>query len=252
MIERGLRVGRVRAQHFERPEDVLVALQAHVRASVGDKPNIRVLEAGCGDTPSPLGLDRREAYIVGVDISERQLARNRWANEKVLADIETHELSAESFDIVTCWEVLEHLRAPERALERFVRSVKCGGIIVLTLPNLRSAKGLLTKLTPHWIHIWIYRRVFGWEEAGNDDLGPFRTFLRRSIAPGSLVRFAHSNGLRIDLFATCEAPAQVSLVGRMRAARWAWKIVPAVNLITAGRVDLAASELVMVLRKVRR
>ena len=35
--------------------------------------------------------------------------------------------------------------------------------MTLGVPNVASPKGLLTKFTPHRFHIWVYRRILGFE-----------------------------------------------------------------------------------------
>lgn len=41
----------------------------------------------------------------------------------------------DSFDLVWCSEVIEHLKGPERAIEEFRRVTKPGGDIIMTTPN---------------------------------------------------------------------------------------------------------------------
>ena len=57
------------------------------------KTPLRVLEAGCGST-SHLPLDER-CQLTGIDISERQLARNARLHERIVGDLETHRWDAE-------------------------------------------------------------------------------------------------------------------------------------------------------------
>ena len=50
------------------------------------KNNIKVLEAGCG-AKSHIKF-KQNAYIVGIEISEKQLQRNTTVDEKILGDIQ--------------------------------------------------------------------------------------------------------------------------------------------------------------------
>ncbi len=132
---------------------------------------ITVLEAGCGSaTHVMLGDNVR---IVGIDISEDQLARNSSLSQNIVGDIQTYDFDEESFDLIMCWDVLEHLTHPEKALKSFARAVKPGGVILLALPNVYSLKGLVTKFTPHWLHVWVYRNVFKSSTAGKPGYAPF-------------------------------------------------------------------------------
>jgi ubiquinone/menaquinone biosynthesis C-methylase UbiE len=140
------------------------------------------------------GEDERK---VGIDISASQLERNTSLSEKILGDIQTFRLPAESFDAIICWDVLEHLRYPLRALENFARAVKPAGLIVLKLPNVLSLKGLATKFMPHSIHVLFYRYVLRRRNAKSEETGPFRTYLRYSIRPSAISRYAARRGLSV-------------------------------------------------------
>jgi ubiquinone/menaquinone biosynthesis C-methylase UbiE len=52
----------------------------------------------------------------------------------VVSDIEKIPLEDESFDVVLCSEVLEHVPEPTHALDEFVRLLRPGGQLILTAP----------------------------------------------------------------------------------------------------------------------
>ena len=109
--------------------------------------NRRALDAGCG---YELALDfPADVHLVGIDTSADALAKNENADEKILGDIQTYPLPVGSFDAVLCWWVLEHLRRPEAAFRNMARSLKSGGVLVLSVPRLWSIKGIVTRVTPH-------------------------------------------------------------------------------------------------------
>lgn len=213
-----------------------------------ERGSIRVLEAGCG---SASALDfGGDAYIVGIDISEKQLARNQSLDEKVCGDLQRYELPASAFDAIVCWDVLEHLPEPEKALRNFANAAREDGIIVLAAPNILSAKGLATKFTPMWFHIWAYKRFFDFHRAGTDDVGPFPTYLRPAMSPRAIKRFASKSGLSVEYFRLYEALRQKRLLQRHRVANVLWRGFRAgVKYATLGRLDLALSDYIAVLRK---
>ena len=114
-------------------------LQSVIGRFFSDGRSFEVLEAGCGSSRHIELGDR--ARIVGIDISEEQLARNDRLDRKILGDVQTHDFAPECFDLIVCWDVLEHLPEPERALRSFARASKAGGVILLALPNVFSLKG---------------------------------------------------------------------------------------------------------------
>jgi 2-polyprenyl-3-methyl-5-hydroxy-6-metoxy-1,4-benzoquinol methylase len=230
-------------------DEQVANLQAVVGRFTADRERVRVLEAGCGQYPSPLGLEGR-AQIVGIDVSRAQLERNDWADEKILGDITAHDLAADDYDVIACWDVLEHLPEPQLALDRFVHAVRPGGLVVIKVPNVLSAKGLITKLSPHWFHVLVYKHVFGYTDPGKDDRPPFPTFLRLSIAPKSLRRFAERRGMHVEMCGTYEADKQESVRSRVKLKGPVWRLARGlVRLVTFRFVDPEATELIFVMRK---
>lgn len=94
-----------------------------------------VLDAGCGEgeTLARLGF-LSQARTAGVDLSEQAVrhaaSRIPWAEVSV-ADVAELPFEDDSFDLVLCLEVLEHLREPEVALDELSR-VSRGDVVVST------------------------------------------------------------------------------------------------------------------------
>jgi 2-polyprenyl-3-methyl-5-hydroxy-6-metoxy-1,4-benzoquinol methylase len=149
---------------------------------------MRVLDAGCG---RKCRIRPAEAHITGIDVDPEAVAANPDLDERLVGSIETEPLPTASFDLVVCWDVLEHLRAPDRALASLAQSVAPGGELLLAFPNAMSFKGLITRATPHWFHRWVYRRVY------RVPLDPFPTVLRRWLTPRGIRRWAAANGLAV-------------------------------------------------------
>lgn len=155
----------------------------------GKDEEVAVLEAGCGSASRfDFGY---HSNVTGIDISFDQLCKNGALDMKVLGDIETAVFKARSFDVIVCCEVLEHVKRPEMALVNFCEMVKDGGMIILMVPNAVSLKGLITKFTPYSFHHWVYRRIYKYTA------DPFPTYLRMSISPKALIKFANDNKLNI-------------------------------------------------------
>lgn len=230
------------------PNAPILHLQSMVDAlSVRARP-LRVLEAGCGSLPMALDLGVH-AQVVGIDVSEHQLRRNAALSEKIRGDIQTYRFVPGEFDLIVCWDVLEHLPRPALALASFRMATRPGGLIVLKLPNLLSGKGLLTKFTPHWFHVWVYRRLLGYPDAGKEGCTPFRTFLRWSITPHRLLAYARRHGLSVAYMATYEADRQTALRARLRLTGRTWRtMTAALRCVSRARLDLESTEFILVLR----
>jgi SAM-dependent methyltransferase len=221
-------------------------LQRFLDKELLDRPSLRVLEAGCGSA-SNLKFGE-QVRLVGIDISEKQLARNTVLHEKVTGDIQHYAFPAETFDAIICWDVLEHLPQPELALRQFAQATKLGGLVILKMPNVLSLKGLLTKFLPHTFHILVYRYFHGNKNAGKNDTAPFKTYLRFCISAGAIRKQGTRLGLETAYFAT-EDVADFPWLQRKKAARFVYVTFKnLVNLVSLG--SLGDSELVIVLKKV--
>ena len=209
---------------------------------------IRVLEAGCGSA-SHLQLDDR-MVMTGFDISQKQLDRHPHLAVRIRGDLQSHPLPSRAFDLVVCWDVLEHLPHPSAAVDNLADSVAPGGHLVLKVPNALSPKALVTKLTPYRFHVWFYRRLMGHDRAGQDDVGPFPTCMSMAMRPAALRRRGRRSGLEVVFEGFGEAPAQVRLRRRWAPLAWAWALLRGLlRVASRGRYDIQDTEYVLVLRR---
>jgi SAM-dependent methyltransferase len=175
-------------------KDFMNRLQDFLNRSLPDG-RIKILEAGCGSI-SKIKFPEK-AHITGIDISRKQLERNQLVHEKIQGDLQTYSFPPGTFDLIVCWDVLEHLPQPREALNKMTDALKKGGLLLLKVPNLMSVKGLITKYSPYKIHQLYYKLVYKVKEPGKDDVGPFKTHLKSDVAPNSLKRFAYQKGLYV-------------------------------------------------------
>ena len=220
-------------------------LQQFLDESTRDISCLKILEAGCGSRSNIRFGDC--VHWVGIDISAAQLDRNVGLSEKIMDDVQVHEFEPSTFDMVVCWDVLEHLKDPEAALVRFAAATKPGGLIVLKIPNLHSLKGQLTKLLPHGFHVKWYQYIHGRQFTNRVDGGPFRTYLRRSIAPKALRKFAAHAQLDVP-FEGYYDMSSAPWLKRKKPALYAYKAATfAATVASFG--TLKESEYIIVLRK---
>jgi ubiquinone/menaquinone biosynthesis C-methylase UbiE len=108
-------------------------------------PCERFLDAGCGDGRYLAALAwfaERPARIVGTDISDRILVTARRAvaqtgvdAELVRANLEELPFPDETFDVVLCTQVLEHLLDPRAGLRELVRVAAPGATLIISTDN---------------------------------------------------------------------------------------------------------------------
>ncbi len=116
----------------------------------GQPPYTRLLDIGCGSGWSTLAFAEAGYDSTGIDLNpaafeppahERCQLRQGSATEV--------PFPPDSFDVVVCYQCLEHVPAPSRALDEMARVCRPGGVIAIVGPNLVSPlPGLLYAAKP--------------------------------------------------------------------------------------------------------
>jgi len=229
--------------------DSLLAVHKLLAAEL-PKGELSLYEAGGGSTcflPADV-LSRADVTVV--DIDEEQLRNNGYAQKKVLGDVQTHRFAPNSFDLVICYNVIEHLPDVEAALTGFFHAVKPGGLLLIAAPNPRSLSGVVTKYTPHWFHIWFYRHVLGRKLAGLPGQAPFPTFFHPLVTPAKLETFASKRGMRVIYRREHESPRFPEM--RKRTPLFAMlldALAAAANRLLPGNADVRRGDYHLILRK---
>ncbi|QOZ72324.1 class I SAM-dependent methyltransferase [Bradyrhizobium arachidis] len=185
--------------------DSLLAVQDTLRRELPQGP-LAIYEAGggsCSVVPPEL-LSRSKITVV--DIDEDQVRNNTYADEAILGDVQTYRFGQATFDLVICYNVIEHLPHVDAALLNFRDALKRGGMILIGAPNPRSLSGVVTKYSPHWFHVWFYRNIRGIRDAGLPGEPPFPTFFHPLVTLPRLEAFAAANGLEMIYRREVESP----------------------------------------------
>ena len=129
-------VGR-RAIVFSQIEDALGA-----RASSGARPELRVLDIGCGAGATMDHL-KRYGQPHGIDLSQLPLnfSRKRGHQRVMRASATDLPFDSESFDLVTALDVVEHLEDDVKGLAEIRRVLKPGAPAVIFVPAFQSLWG---------------------------------------------------------------------------------------------------------------
>jgi 2-polyprenyl-6-hydroxyphenyl methylase/3-demethylubiquinone-9 3-methyltransferase len=103
------------------------------------RPGEPWLDVGCGDGGTAgVWLDERGCAYVGADVSASAVeqARSRGLEARVIADAAELPFEDDTFAGVLAVELLEHLFEPQRAAEEFLRVLRPGGLLFVSLPNV--------------------------------------------------------------------------------------------------------------------
>ncbi|MDI6804613.1 MAG: class I SAM-dependent methyltransferase [Bacteroidota bacterium] len=141
-------------KHIERFQiDKLKKIQAYSQTG-------KLLDIGCGVGYFIRTALNRGYTAEGVEFSEvaAAIGREQWNLQIVSGDFLSNQFVPESFDIVTLWQVLEHLRQPREVLLKVHSLLKPGGLLVIAVPNFASIQAKLFR--NRWYHLDVPRHLF--------------------------------------------------------------------------------------------
>lgn len=118
----------------------------------------RILDIGCGNG----GLSR---LLPGYSYTGIETPFFPSPNPQVkLVGVEGMKGEPRSFDLVTFWQSLEHLRDPQLALKKAYQALKEDGTLIIECPNFSSREKLL--FGSRWFHLDPPRHLFHFTPAG--------------------------------------------------------------------------------------
>jgi hypothetical protein len=189
-------------RHFDEFKEALLYLHQYQ----GKMEGLNVLEAGCGVRSN---LNLIDCVLTGIDISQNQLNRNNSLQFKVCADLQTYENEAwnRSFDLIVCWDVLEHLVSLPVVIKKFRSWIKDErSRLILVFPNAQTFKGYVTKYSPPFLHKLFYKLTLDTPiKAARTDQGPFKTFFSDDLNLDKLIGLLNTNSFDIPLLLSFES-----------------------------------------------
>jgi SAM-dependent methyltransferase len=117
-----------------------------------------VLDVGCGTGNFSTYIP--QAKFTGLELTQASVdrAQQKGLNVKKLTIQEFNEQNQKEYDVVTSYQVLEHVEDPSGFIEHCLKPLKKGGLLVLSVPNNDGYKFLEvnshTNIPPHHISRW--------------------------------------------------------------------------------------------------
>jgi 2-polyprenyl-3-methyl-5-hydroxy-6-metoxy-1,4-benzoquinol methylase len=99
-----------------------------------------ILDLGCS-SGSFLGMFKDgpwQLYGIEIEPSTAERARQNSGAHVFVGELLDAPFAAESFDVVTCFDVLEHLYHPRQVVAKVMEWLKPGGLFFVVLPNVES------------------------------------------------------------------------------------------------------------------
>lgn len=101
------------------------------RALIAEHARGRVLDVGCGHMPFRAAAEAAASSYEGFDVEARMPGVTHFGDAQRMTGIPDS-----SYDTTLCFEVLEHLPHPERAVQEMARVLRPGGVALISVPHL--------------------------------------------------------------------------------------------------------------------
>lgn len=147
-----------------------------------------LLDLGCSSGSFLGSLCDKTWDLYGIEMSAESAkkAKAKSGANVFVGDILDADFSPESFDVITCFDVFEHLYEPRRVMAKVAKWLKPGGIFYVLVPNVDSAEARV--FGSYWHGLELPRHLFHY-------------------SPASLKFLAESTGLRVVSLETRRNPA---------------------------------------------
>ncbi|MGH9400489.1 MAG: class I SAM-dependent methyltransferase [Terriglobia bacterium] len=217
--------------------------QGRIQALRQYKQSGKILDLGCS-SGGFLGLFQGDSWnLYGIEMSAdcARRAEARTGARVFVGDILEAPFPPDSFDVITCFDVLEHLYEPRQVMAKVSEWLKPGGIFYVQVPNIDSAEARV--FGTYWHGLELPRHLFHY-------------------SPTSLKFLAESAGLHVVSLETRRNPAvgtslryvwdavrrtvgiQPTPVAYRSEATFAWRAARKLVRMTVLRVLLAMAPLV--------
>ena len=200
------------AEEFKRLQFVIDQVKA-----LG-KPNLKILDIGCGNGNISLAMGSLGYQTTGVDVDAGSIEIARKRNSFAHVTFELKDADAFSidgkYDVVICSEVLEHLHKPTELVKQWPELLESDGICIVTVPNGRGPREVIMTKPMQWLLLNGYakpllrlKRALGYNgttQSANPDLMHVQFFSR-----SELIRLMKENHFELLSFGKAEFAGRI-------------------------------------------
>lgn len=134
-------------------------IQKYVDQQLGDLSNKKILDVGCGGGLLTEFLATKGGLVTGIDVSEQALEVADTHAQQAHMEIEYNcttvedyaSTQANTYDVITCMELLEHVPDPASVINACRDLLKPGGLLFLSTINRNLKAYLQTKIVAEYL-----------------------------------------------------------------------------------------------------
>ncbi|HZQ18239.1 MAG TPA: class I SAM-dependent methyltransferase [Terriglobales bacterium] len=202
-----------------------------------------LLDLGCSSGSFLQFMQSESWKLYGIEMSSQtaRIAEECSTAEVFVGNIVDAPFAPASFDVITCFDVLEHLYEPRRVMEKVGQWLKPGGIFYVLVPNVDSAEARV--FGTYWHGLELPRHLFHYSPASLKFLAELAGLrevslqTRRNPAVGTSLRYVCDDVLG-------KAGIRRTPVAYRAEARLPWRIARKLVRMTLLRALLAMAPLV--------
>jgi SAM-dependent methyltransferase len=202
-----------------------------------------VLDLGCSSGAFLEAIRGEGWHLNGIEMSSdcAKIAEATTGAQVFVGDILEAPFARESFDVITCFDVLEHVYEPRRVMTKVAEWLKPDGIFYVLVPNIDSAEARMFR--SYWHGLELPRHLFHYSPASLKFLAEMSSLrvvsleTRRNPAVGTSLRYVGD-----DIFGT--VGIRRTPVAYRGEAGFAWRAARKLVRISALRLLLAMAPLV--------
>ncbi len=158
-----------------------------------------LLDMGCSSGAFLESLKGESWQLYGIEMSAEgaKTAEAKSGAHVFVGDVLEAPFPPESFDVITCFDVLEHVYEPRRVMIKVEEWLKPGGIFYVLVPNIDSAEARV--FGSYWHGLELPRHLFHYSPtslrnlAKTAGLSEISLVTRRNPAVGTSLRYAWDN-----------------------------------------------------------
>lgn len=177
-------------------EQEINLIERYIKSKAVPGAPLQILEAGCGQK-WPINLGHTNYALTGVDCDkaalEIRINVQKDIHEAIEGDLCLVRLGDSRFDVIYNSFVLEHVKDAGKVLQNFSKWLKPHGLLIIKIPDPNSVRGFVTRITPHWFHIFYYKYLLGSPNAGKPGYAPYVTFYHPLVSRNGIYRFCSEN-----------------------------------------------------------